>query len=301
MQYIFVINGRQDKAFIREEVEKKLTEMEMTDCQTYVTRGVGDGTRFVRIWCDLHRDETACFVACGSSGTANEVASGIVGFKNKCMAVWHFAGSCDFIKAFPGRDFSSLEGILDGEHKMIDIIRANDSYAINMVCMGFAASAASEGSRFIEEGKSNPYVRGVVVSILNARWNKIKVIADGKPLSRRKILMGDIANGNYSGGQYLAAPFAKVDDGLMDVCVMRTMLFSSFLVMNKYYAKGEHLTKKFCRRRLRYVQAKHVDLKSPDLITLSLDGEIIASSSFSIDILPGAIDIILPKQNNNNQ
>lgn len=296
MRYIFVINGRQDKAFILGEVEKKLAELGMSQCDTYVTTGVGDGTRYVRIWCDLHREETACFVACGSSGTVNEVASGIVGFEHKCMAIWHFAGSCDFIKALPGRDFSSLEEILAGEHKHIDIIRVGDSYALNMVCVGFSAIAAAEGSRLIEEGKSNPYVRGVFLSILNARINRLKVIADGKPLNRHTMLTGDIANGIYSGGQYKVAPQAKIDDGLMEVLVIRPMLLISFIIMNKYYEKGEHLTRKFCLRRLKRVQAKHVELVSPDLITLSLDGEIVASSSFSIDILPGAIDMILPRQ-----
>ena len=295
MRYIFIINGRPDKAAFREEVERQLAQCSLEDYTMYVTTGVGDGTRHVRIWCDLHRDEPACFVACGASGMANEVASGIIGSPNKCMAIWAFGGTCDFTKYYPDRDFTSLKKLLAGEKKAIDVIRANDSYAINMACVGFSASVAAEANHYIEEGKNNPYRRGVLAALFTSRRNNIRVTADGKRLNRRHIFMADIANGHYSGGQYLTTPWAKNDDGLMDVVLVRPMTLIAFVLVLRHYKVGTHLTNRFCQRRVKYLQATHIDLTSPDLITLSLDGEIVASSSFSIDVLPGALNIILPR------
>ena len=231
MQYIFIINGRPDKASFREEVERQLAQCSLVDYTTYVTTGVGDGTRHVRIWCDLHRDKQVCFVACGASGIANEVASGTVGFPNKYMAIWAFGGTRDFTKYYPDRDFTSLEKLLAGESKAIDIVRANDNYAINMACVGFSASVAAEANQYIEDGKSDPYRRGVLAALFTSRRNNIRVIADGKRLNRRHILMADIANGHYSGGQYLTTPWAKNDDGLMDVVVVRPITLTAFVLV----------------------------------------------------------------------
>ena len=55
MHYIFVINGRDDKSFIAQDVERQIAEAGTgLDYEIYRTTGVGDGTRFVRIFCDLH-------------------------------------------------------------------------------------------------------------------------------------------------------------------------------------------------------------------------------------------------------
>ena len=46
MYYIFVINGREDKAWILEEIKHQIQASNVRfDYETYVTRGVGDGGR----------------------------------------------------------------------------------------------------------------------------------------------------------------------------------------------------------------------------------------------------------------
>ena len=76
MYYIFIVNGREDKGHILEDLNRQIQEVGVgLDYEIYRTRGVGDGTRFVRIYCDLHPAAKVCFVACGGSGTMNEVAS----------------------------------------------------------------------------------------------------------------------------------------------------------------------------------------------------------------------------------
>lgn len=67
MKYIFVINGRYDKNDSLPEIQKQIDEL-CPGAMQYRTIGVGDGTRFVRSYCEFHQKEEVCFVACGGRG-----------------------------------------------------------------------------------------------------------------------------------------------------------------------------------------------------------------------------------------
>ena len=105
MHYIFIINARSDKANIAADVERQIQESRLgLDYEIYLTRGIGDGTRFVKIYCDLHPNAKVCFVACGGTGTLNEVVSGMVGSHDKQLALLAYGSTNDFTKCFPDRD-----------------------------------------------------------------------------------------------------------------------------------------------------------------------------------------------------
>lgn len=296
MLYIFVINGRQDyHQRIQADIERQLA-VNPVEHMIYVTKGQGDAIRFVRLYCDLNEKDEVCFIACGGSGTLNEVASGIVGFKNKSLAFLAFGATNDFCKSFPGQDFSSLKKILEGKHQRIDIIRAGDNYALNIVNAGFDAMVTYEGGNLIAKGMDGKaaYRKGIIRCLIGARFNRIQVTVDGKPLNRRWMLLTTFANGQWCGGQFRCAPKAIPDDGLMDVCMFKCMSLLSFFIVLKKYTDGSFLTDKFCLRRLKYCRAGRAELKSDNLIYLGLDGEIVAASQFDIEVLPSEIDFIFP-------
>lgn len=294
MLYYFIINGRSDKSQIQPELEKMLSGYKINR-QTYVTQGVGDATRVVNLYCDLNPRSEVCFVACGGAGTTNEVASALVGRENKYLAILNFGGTNDFIKYYPERDFHNIEALLDGEAAKVDAIKANDNYAINVVEFGLDSHVAIQADHNIKIGLKDPYGKAVVKSMLFHRFNRMRVTADGERMNWRFVLLGTIANGRYCGGQFLTAPRAVNDDGLMEVLVMKSLPLLLVALIMKKYTEGRHLEDKFCMRLIKYRRAKHVELKSKDLIYLSLDGEIIASSSFKIDVLEKSLNLILPK------
>ena len=296
MYYIFVINGRKDYADrIKADLDRQLSEVDIA-YEFYFTEGVGDGTRFVRIYCDLHRKKEVCFIACGGSGTANEVASGIVGFEGKSMAFLAYGATNDFTKYYDELDFTSLKKILQGELRQIDIIKANDSYSMNVINVGFDASVAYLANRYLEQGLNGvrAFRKGLWDSLITRRLNGIRVVADGERLNKKVMLLCSIGNASWCGGQYHCSPKADTEDGLMEVCLLKPMLLMDFVRMLPKYTKGTYLEDKFSLKRLEYRQVKHVELDSKDLIYISNDGEIVASSHFDIDILPKALNIVLP-------
>ena len=296
MLYIFVINGRADKDFIATEVRRQIEESgQGLDHQIYRTTGVGDATRFVHVWCDLHPNVECCFVACGGTGMVNEVASGMAGFRKKYMGIFAYGATNDFIKCFPDRDFRSLRKLLGGERCQVDLLHVNDSYAINVINVGFDAVVAATANQRIEFGHpKNAYRWGIVRAILTARSNKIRIVADGKRMNRRRLLMCPIGNGRWCGGEFLCSPYAEVDDGLIEVTVIRPMLLLTFMRILPRYRNGTFLGSRWIRRRIRYTRARHVEVLSRDLMDISLDGEILTGHNFQIDILPKEINLILP-------
>ena len=326
MKYIYIINGRNDKLPLYDELYRQLKQVPHS-YEVYTTVGEGDATRFVRLYCDLHPGEEVCFVACGGNGIINEVASGLVGFfqyrklffekssshnpetsvehssptkrsvPNFTMAILYIGGATeDFLINFPGRDFRSLKAMLAGTVKDIDIIKVNDSYSLNVCNIGFNSRVASRANELIAKGKTahEAYTRGVINAILTSRYNHIKVMVDGQRIAYGYMVLCTLANGMRVGGEFNCAPYAKVDDGLIDVCYFRAMSLLRLILLIPYYRNGQHIGSKVGGRKVIFRQAHEVTLSSKDLIDIYLDGEQLTGSHFDIKILPGALPLRLP-------
>lgn len=308
MKYIYIVNGRPDKAAQYQDFYDQL-KLNPHPYEVYTTLGEGDATRYVRLYCDLHPEEEVCFVACGGNGIINGVASGLVGYaqsslevarqcENKTMAVLYFAGATeDFIFNFPGRNFRSVKDMLEGTVTPTDIIQVNDSYCLNVCNIGFNSKVASRANELVEKGKSahEAYTRGVINAILTSRYNRIKVMVDGKRIARGPMVLCTFANGRRVGGEFNCAPDARLDDGLMDVCYFRTMSLLRLLMLIPHYRTGTHIGSRVAGKRVLFRHAREVVISSKDLIDIYLDGEQLPGSQFHLKVLPGALPLRLPK------
>lgn len=309
MKYIYIVNGRADKASQYQDFFDQLKE-NPHKYEVYTTLGEGDATRYVRLYCDLHPEEEICFVASGGNGIINGVASGLVGYMNsddpiarqctnKTMAILYFGGATeDFIINFPGRNFRSVRAMLDGIVTPTDIIQVNDSYCLNVCNIGFNSKVASRANELVAKGKSahEAYTRGVINAILTSRYNRIKITADGGRIARGPMVLCTVANGRRVGGEFNCAPDAKVDDGLIDVCYFRAMSLLRLLMLIPLYRSGHHIGSRIGRGKVLYRQAREVEVSSKDLIDIYIDGEQLPGSRFHLKMLPGALPLRLPKQ-----
>ncbi len=296
MKYCFVTNGRPGREYIAEDVQKQIDRLEQPlEYEIYRTQCAQDATAYVAEYCRKNPDEETCFVACGGDGTINEVASALVGQTGKCFASMVYGSGNDFVKYYAGRNFQSVKALVEGEAPAaIDILKVNDRYSVNVCNFGFDSIVASVANRRSARGQRAPYRWGVATAILCGRFNRINVVADGERLSRRRMLLCTLANNHYVGGEFFCAPRAKNDDGLIDVCLVHTMPLLCFLGLLPVYTRGEHLDNPKMARRLAWRQVRHVEVSSPKVIELCLDGEMYPGTSFRIDVLPGAVRFKAP-------
>ena len=293
MYYIFIVNGREDKAFIMDDLTPQLKDVSIK-YEIYKTTSEGDATRFVHLYCDFHHDDDVCFVACGGTGTLSEVVNGVIGSPNKSVALLAYGTGNNFTLHFPGRNFRSVKDMLEGETKLSDVIKCNNDYSINVINLGFDSMAAHYGAQYILMGKDKPYLRGTVRSIFLNRFNNYRIVVDGERLTRGTTMFCTIANASHYGQNYKCAPNAKIDDGLMEVEVNRSTTLLEFVIMYQFFKDGRHVTNPFCRRRMKFRSARHVEISSKSLIYLCVDGETVASRRFDINIVENAVTLRLP-------
>lgn len=294
MYWIFVINGREDKRFIDDELKPQLEGCDIK-YELYHTKSEGDATRFVHIYCDFHKDDEVCFVACGGNGTLCEVVSGVIGSEHKSVAMLAYGATSSFSSYFPGRNFRSVRDLLEGETVKSDVIKCNNDYSINVANFGFDSMSAFFGDLYILEGKSNPYLRGTLRALLFNRVNNFRIIVDGERMSRGLTMMCAVANSKYYGEFYKCAPDAVIDDGYFDVVVARFCpLLVFFLLFNKF-KDGSYVNSRLARMVFKFRRGRHVEASSRNLIYLCADGETTASRHFDIDLLDKAVTLCIPR------
>ena len=301
MIYLFIMNGREDKSFIGEEVRRQISCIPNPPaCEFYLTRSEGDATDYVYTHALANPGSQYCYVACGGDGTISEVAAGIAracgenpAVKDKCLAVLAMGSGNDFVKYYPDSDFKSVEKLFAASPAPIDIMKVNDRYSINVTNFGFDSIVGHVGGILASKGWKNPYRFGIVAAILAGRFNRISVDADGENIGRR-LLLCTLANNHYVGGEFFCAPRARNDDGLIDVCLIRTMCLMKFLQILPVYTAGKHFEDKRFEKKIVYRQAKKVTVSSKKSIYLCLDGEMVAGTQFNVEIIPGLVNFVKP-------
>ncbi len=299
MKHIFIINPKAGKKDISNDVITKLREYkgEFT-YKIYITSHKFDALYYIKDLCANLKEETT-FYACGGDGTLNEVVNGVIGCKLAYVACFPSGSGNDFIKVFGKKeDFLNLDSLINGKPRMIDAIKVNNRYTINICNLGFDAFVADNMIKF----KNKPFIKGktaysvaVFYSLLFKMKTKCKITVDNNIVLDDFILLASFANGNWYGGGYHCAPRAKVNDGLVDVCIAKAMSRFSFISMIKKYKLGVHLDDPKTMQHLTYLQGKKIEISSEKDIIYCLDGEVDKSNSINIEVCENAINFIIPQ------
>lgn len=143
---------------------------------------------------------------------------------------------------------------------------------LNAAEIGFGAEIIdrSKKVRAKIESRLLSTVAGIVSTLPTYESNESEVIIDGRTIST-KLTMAVIANGNYLGGGFNAAPRARMSDGLLDLLLTKNS--GSFKIVNKLIPlKGD--SQYSDQDDILYYQASKVMLKSKQReVTVSVDGE----------------------------
>ncbi|MGD9604926.1 MAG: diacylglycerol kinase family protein [Bacilli bacterium] len=299
MKHLFIINpaaGKKDQSRTIIELIQKLDNFQ--DMEIYLTKGVNDGKDYVHQFCQNHPNEQLRIYSCGGDGTLNEVVNGAYGFSNVEIACYPSGSGNDFVKYFGEiKDFLSFEHLINGTAIDVDLIRFNNRYAINIFNLGFDADVVVRMQKYkrwpLMSGKGS-YIMGVLVTFLNKMGYHFSLTVDDQLLYSGEGLLCAVANSICYGGGFYCAPKAKIDDGIIDIVLVKKISRFSFISMINTYKAGRHLEVPRVAKNIIYGQGKKVVISCKELINFSIDGEMGKADSLSLEVVPKAIKFIIP-------
>lgn len=230
----------------------------------------------------------------GGDGTLNEVLNGMAG-SDSSLGIIPCGSGNDFIRSiYPNsQDTDLLNKTINGKEIPVDIARINDRYFINISSVGFDAEVVyniRSIKRIPGIGGSLAYILGILITVFKFSGNNLRIDIDGKKIEG-KLLLTAIANGRYYGGGMLPAPEAKIDDGVLDICMIKPLSKAKILMLFPKLIKGTHGSiKEVC-----FDKGKRIEINSTSDLSINIDGEVIRGDKAVFEIIPKGINVIIPE------
>ncbi|MGI5327756.1 diacylglycerol/lipid kinase family protein [Actinomadura nitritigenes] len=185
------------------------------------------------------------------------------------------------------------ELLLDGEPRAVDAIEANGTPVLGSVYAGVDAVANANANRTRLLRGSAAYYVGALRAIVSWRAADYRVIVDGEEHRREGYTVVAANSGYYGFGKHVA-PDARVDDGLLDVVLIRNASRLLFFAVMRELAEGAHVR----RPQVEVLRGREVriELAGPPGRTLpyGADGELPGVLPVTAKVMPGALRVLAP-------
>jgi len=254
-----------------------------------VTWERGDARPFVS-----EAGEVDLLIAAGGDGTLNEVVHGLMDLskaERPTLGIVPLGTANDFATAcgIPGDPAKALTLCMKGEAVPIDVGKANDHWFINAASSGFGAEITATTSQDLKRllGPAAYTVMGAILAINLHHYQGKLVLPDHEITGSGPVAI--VGNGRQTGGGIQVAPHACIDDGLLDVLVVRqispTGLLAAARELQQLPSDGEYIS---------YSQTPWLEVHAKEAIPVNLDGEPLRFSTVRYEAVPNAIRLILP-------
>ena len=159
--------------------------------------------------------------------------------------------------------------ITNGKTRTVDIGKANNEYFLNVASAGLLASVAHNTEVQLKNtlGKLAYYLEGLS-HLQRFRTLKVRITADGQVI-QGEIFLFAVMNSSVAGSFPNLAPYAKIDDGKLDLLVINKCPITELLGLSLRIMSGNHIN----QRNITYMQAKELVIEAEDEVESDLDGE----------------------------
>lgn len=230
-------------------------------------------------------------IAVGGDGTVNEIASSLVGTK-VAMGILPF-GSGNGLARFLGIPMNTEKAIqnLNSQRvELIDAAKLNGQWFFNMAGMGFDAHISEVFSHDKTRG-FGAYIRSSIREINNYKSETYHIEIDGAPYDREAFMLS-FANSSQYGNNAHVSPDASVQDGLLDVCIIKPFPLYRFPEMGVRMFTKTSTGSKY----VEIIRGKHIVVKRNQPGPVHLDGEPqILGPETEINIVPASLNIVTGK------
>ncbi|OMF24413.1 lipid kinase [Paenibacillus sp. FSL H8-0548] len=278
----------------REEMKKRLPDilqrLEQGGIETscHATIGEGDATLAASEAADRGYD---MIIAAGGDGTLYEVINGLTGKSNRPpLGILPVGTTNDFARAMgiPKHWEYAVDLIIQQYSRFIDVGKANERYFINIAGGGSLTELTYDVPSKLKTmiGQLAYYMKGLE-KMTRLRPTELNFSAAGVGEFHDEFMMFLICNSNSVGGFERLAPDSKLDDGLLDVLLIRKCNLPEFIKLVSLALRGEHLNDP----HVIHFRTNELKVTTPDYVQINLDGEYGGVLPCTFSVLPSHLRI----------
>ena len=306
MIYHFVLNPMSGKNYKKAQKSvKAITDKIRSACQKrqlsyriYYTTSVGDATEYVRSMVNSTQDRQR-FICVGGDGTINEIVNSAPCSPNVEFGVIPCGSGNDFVKNFTKPElFRDIDAQIDGETVSLDLIKYNDAYCANMINIGFDCSVVKIANKLKKMRLSTPgfsYISGVIVALFKKYGTKMKLVFDDGDVVDSTLLLTAIGNGRFCGGGFNCLPKAYLNDGVIDIAIIKKVSRFTFISLVGSYKKGTYVSKQRAKKYIIYKRVPHFKMEFEEPIPICVDGEIKGAKNIDFSIVRNGFNFVIPR------
>ena len=303
MIFHFILNPKSGSSFQQKKMEQDIVEgclKRQLSYHIYYTTKARDSIDYVRKMIEEYPGERQRFICVGGDGTINEIANSAPGNPNVEFGVIPSGSGNDFVRNFTDKKFFyEIDRQIDGTVHSFDLIKVNDYYCVNMVNIGFDCAVVIEAERFRKVKFLSPslsYILGVVVGFfLRKLGTKMKITLDDGTVIDEVLTLTAIGNGKFCGGGFQSCPLAKLEDGLLDITIIKKVTRAKFLQLVGCYKEGTFLVKGNAQKVFKYIRTNHFKMEFDEEKPICIDGEITHASEVEFNVIPKGFNFVIPK------
>ena len=293
-------NGRTEKIWpnIESALEKSIGSFEVlqTTCR-------GDATDLSS---RILKEDAARIVAVGGDGHLNEVLNGFiendlpVNAESRLSFVMTGTG-CDFQRSLgiSGKWQNAAAKLKDAKVRKIDVGKVTYTAADKTQKIRYFDNIASFGlsgavDHCLEHSRLRDYLGGsplflwaTIKTVFTHPNQSIRFRIDDGPEEEICSRLGLLANGRYFGGAMHAAPEAELDDGLLDLLMLKEISVAKFLWHLPKIYKGTHLK----IPEIFFQKVRKFTAESSEQVILDIDGESPGYLAATFEVLPKILNL----------
>jgi YegS/Rv2252/BmrU family lipid kinase len=261
--------------------------------EAFITHKAGDGIKFAIAAVKKGVDALAVY---GGDGTVIEAISGLIGSEIPLIILP--GGSANVVATELGipKDFKEICTLLvhgSLEAKTIDVGQFDEHYFITGISIGFGADLVKGADR---ETKNKIGILAYFLSAAAALKKTKKTVyhlnIDGQEYKLQGLTCIITNTGNLGFTKISLDKHIDVSDGFLDVVILRkaNLGLLKHIVITLLKRERPHNLE-----LVQHWQGKDISVSSTPRQTIQCDGEVLEEMPLHINIIPGAIKVLVPK------
>ncbi|MBR5059488.1 MAG: diacylglycerol kinase family lipid kinase [Clostridia bacterium] len=300
MKALMIINPMSGMRMIQNNAyqfaRKLLKNGKLSEVRIVHTGGSGDASRTAAA---LSPGEYDFVMAVGGDGTINETVNGLMASACGIPLLLLGAGTTnDFVGALGMTgSIAALEKMVDDFCvRDVDVGICNGKYFINVTSVGMLSDIAHTVTPEQKSamGRMAYYAQGMMeLGALKFNTERFRFKTDTEEFEEDVFLMV-ASNTCQSGGFKKVTPLAKLDDGLLDVCILKTIRQNDILPLFGKIQSGTHINDK----SVRYFKTSKLEMDfagAGGTFAVDCDGEDFGHMPITVSVAPEKLKLLVPR------